>query len=247
MKNKGSVILEVALVVALLGLGGLWFKNQFFHGDTRRAEASQEATAVVKETVAVVDEAAKKQSAVAAASVVKIGEANAGAPESPEKSFITREVGVALANLEAPDQKALLEAERRRVAVMEGRLEEADKRYAAALGEAEKLRQEREKALRERELAFAERDAIDRKLSEVAAARRAREQQLFVIGLVAASFVALWVWTKFTHLSPWQVAKAVEDMRAKAYQDPVEAIDVAASPLQQTVTRASVKIRRLFQ
>jgi hypothetical protein len=43
------------------------------------------------------------------------------------------------------------------------------------------------------------------------------------------------------------VAKAVEDMRAKAYQDPVEAIDVAASPLQQTVTRASVKIRRLFQ
>jgi hypothetical protein len=246
MKTKGSVIIEVALVVALLGFGGVWFKNQFFHGDTKRAEESVKTTELVNTATDGLLEAEQAKGALAAASVTKIGEVAASSPNSPEKSFITREVPLALASLPAPDPKALLEAEKRRVAVMEGKLAEADRLYAKALGRAEELSLLAAKHKAELDEARAAKDKADAALVKVAAERRAREQQMLVLIVVAAAIAALWLWTKITHFSPWQQAKVVEDLRSRTYADPVEAVDVAASPIQQTITRFNVKLRSIF-
>lgn len=99
MNNRGEVSLIVMGVILLVGAVA-WVLPKAFHGESRRAEQSQETT---ENLLA----ATTKQGAVAAASVVKIGEANATAPESPEKSFIGQEVGVALSSLPPPDALAL--------------------------------------------------------------------------------------------------------------------------------------------
>jgi hypothetical protein len=232
--SRGTVVVEVVVVLALIFLVA---KPAFLDGDSRRAKKSEEATAAVVATVDKVDEAEKKRSAVAAASVVKIGEANATAPASPEKEFIAREVPVALANMEAPDPHALLEAERRKVAVLEGQIALADRLYGDAMSKAEKLSEAKAKAERERDLALAARDRIDRDLSEAAAAKLAMERQRNIFILVGALAVGLWIWAKITHFSPGQVASAVKDLNAKTYPDPVTALDTAATPLQQKLVR----------
>jgi|GEM_PF-7127097 len=230
--SRGTIIIEAMVALALIFLVA---KPAFLDGDARRAKKSEEATAAVVTTVSAVDEAAKKRSAVAAASVTKIGEANATAPASPEKDFIAREVPVALSNLEAPDPQALLDAERRKVAVMEGRIQEADRLYGKALDDAKKLADAKAKAERDRDLALAARDRIDRDLSEAAAAKLAMERQRNIFILVGALAVGLWLWAKVTHFSPGQMAEVVKDINANVA--PMTAIDTAASPLQQRIVR----------
>lgn len=232
--TRGTGLIE--LIVALAAIL-LIAKPAFLDGDSRRAKKSEEATAAVVETVSKVDDAAEKRGAVAAASVAKIGEANATAPASPEQEFIAREVPVALANLPAPDPQALLDAERRKVAVLEGRAMLADQLYGKALSEAKALAEAKTKAERDRDLALAARDRIDRDLSEAAAARLAAEHQRNMMILVALAAGALWLWAKLTHFSPGQIASAVTDIKSGAYTDPVTALDTAASPLQQKLVR----------
>ena len=218
MKTKAFAFLPVLIGIAVVGVAGLFVaKPKFLHGDSRRAAASTEATAAV-------DAAVTKQGAEAAASVVKIGEANATAPDSKEKDFIAREVPVALAKLPAPDAQALIEAERRKAAVLAGQLEAVSRLYDQALKRADVLE-------RERAAALAERRAADLRLEQAAAealgAERTRNGFIFC-GVLA---VGLYLYVKLTHFSPSAIAEAVADIKAGVH--PITALDTVAGRLQQ--------------
>jgi hypothetical protein len=228
LRNKhGAAVLVVVVGLLLGGLGLFIAKPRFMHGDSRRARQSQEASAALQE-------AATKQSAEAAASVVKIGEAAATAPESPERTFITRDVPVALAKLPSPDPSALIEAERRKVAVMEGRLEEAARLYDKALKRAETL--EREKAA-----AMAERQRVDQELQSVAAERLGAERQRNAMVAVAVLLILLYGWAKYTHFSPAQIAQAAVDIRGGAKA--ITALDGVATMYQQKLVKRIARLK----
>ena len=125
LRKRGVAVVEVIAIVALIGLAVAWFKP---------STAKSNADAVDKKSVAVQvanDKALEK----VAASVDQIGVANGMAPESPSKEFIGREVSLVKPLLPSPSPDELLAAEKRRVAVMEGRLEEANKLYASSQNE----------------------------------------------------------------------------------------------------------------
>lgn len=239
--SKGTGVVEVIAVLAVLALLFPAIKPAWLDRDSKNAKQGQESTAKVEQTVAKVDDTGKKLSAEAAASVSKIVEANSVAPESPSKDFIAREAPVALSKLESPDPAALLAAEQRRVAVMEGRIQEADRLYDKALQHSKELQDERDTALRERDKALLERQAIDLKISEAAAAKLAAERQAARYLIVAVVVGALALWWKLTHFSGWQMSSIVNDV--KAGQPALTAIDISASPLQQLVTRITRRLR----
>jgi len=226
--SAGEISLLLAAAIVIAGVGGFIALKPLFSGDKRRAKASQEATAAL---VVAVD----NQAASAAASVATIGVANSMAPESPSKAFIGREVPAALAKLPAPDPAALLEAEKRRAAVMEGRLEEASRLYERESERASRLQQERDTAI-------AERRAVDLELSE-AAARAAAEQQRLIIGAVAALAAGVAVWLRLTH------GAALREMVAgvaKAKEDHPDRIDgVLAAVSRQMSPRSKKLVRKL--
>lgn len=215
--RKGIAPLVILVAILASGLGLKIAKPKFLHGESRRAEASTAATANL-------EAATNKQGAEAAASVAKIGEANAVAPDSPAKDFIAREVPLAQSKLPAPDPTALIEAEKRRAAVMQGRAEEAERLYATAMQRAAVLEKERSAAL------VARREA-DLALEQSAAEQRGAERQRDIFILAGVLGVALYLYAKVTHLSPGAIASAVADIRNG--QDPVTAIDIVAGPLRQ--------------
>ncbi len=143
-------------------------------GASKRAAQSTAATARVEQT-------ATAQGSAVAASIVEIGKANTEAPESPSRDFIAKEIPVALASLPAPDAQRLLEAERRRAAVMEGRADEARKLYELAAKQAAHLQHERDEAI-------AARRNADLALEKSAAAEHARSLQ--AVGLGALALIA---------------------------------------------------------
>ncbi len=197
--KRGMTGIEVLAALALLGAVAWWVKPSLFPGQSKRAAASTQATAAVEATT-------NAQGASAAASVVKIGEANAAAPASPSKDFIGREIPMALSRLPAPDPQALLEAEKRRVAVMEGRLDEARRLYESAAKQSEKLQRERDEAL-------ASRRAVDLQLEQAAAAEHARTTQMIGFAIVALLLCAGWVYTKVYSVGPDTLGKIAADVR----------------------------------
>lgn len=238
-KNRGEVVAAVLLVIVLLG-GGAWglSKTKWFSRESKRAKTSTETTA---ELIAAKD----KQAAVAAASIVKIGEANQAAPESPARAFIAREVPVALASLPTPDVQALIAAEQRKVAVMEGRLVEADRLYGDAMKRADEYQREAQRAI-------AAKRASDLALEQAAAQALGAEQQRFWFMLVSIAAGVLWAYTKLTHISPGSLARAVSDIRTGTGETnpAIVAIDSATTPLQQWATRGNAwfnsKVQKLF-
>lgn len=226
MNTRGAATLLIVGVLALLGVGGWGLsKTKWFHGESKRAA---ESTKTTDDLLA----AQQKQGAVAAASVAKIGEANAVAPDSPSKAFISREVPVALASLPAPDVQALIEAERRKAAILEGRLQEADKLYGVAMQKADEYQKEAQRAI-------AAKRASDMALEQAAAESRGAEQQAFWFMLVAGAAVVLYIWTKLSHVSPLTLSAAVQDIRnGTAEANPaIASLDSALTPFQQANTR----------
>ena len=223
---RAEVSATILVVVAVGALVGLWAMPKFFHGASRRANASTVATAKL-------EDATKAQGAAAAASVAKIGEANAMAPESPAKEFIADEVPLALTFLPTPDPEKLLEAERRRAAVMEGKYEEAKALYADAYKRAEKLQAERDKAL-------ADRRAADIALEKAAAAEHAGLIRQIILGIIVVLVAAGWVWARVNGLS-------LKNLIAWAYQvrqneDPIAAMDGKLSPRLQQIIAEKVAV-----
>lgn len=229
MKQRGETTVIVLVACAVVGLA-LWiFKPKILHGDSRRAKESSQTTEELVKTQ-------EKQAATAAASVVKIGEANASAPESREKSFIAQEVPVALAHLPKPDPEALLAAERRKNAVLEGRIEEADRLYGKALEKAERLE-------RERAAALAAKRASDLELERVAAERLGAERAKNMMIAIAVVAVLLYFYVRFTFVSPANLASAVRDIRHGTGEpnSAIAALDSVTTPMQQLMVRLHAK------
>lgn len=117
--KKGVAILEVLALVAVIGVAVMWFKPSV---QLTNAKEVDTITQKIEDTNTKVGEKVS-------ASLNQIGVANSMAPESPSKIFISKEVNLVTPLLPPPSPEELLEAEKRRVAVMEGRLEEAAKLY----------------------------------------------------------------------------------------------------------------------
>lgn len=211
MKTRGSATIIAIVLVALLGGGLFVFRPAFLHGDSRRAKESAAATVAVERT-------AGAQGGAAAASIQKIGEANQEAPLSPSRDFIAREVPLALSYLPKPDPAKLLEAERRKVAVMEGQIAEARRLYEDAAKTSAALQ-------RERDAALAARRAVDAELAEVAAARLAAERQRAALVVVAVLLLAAWIYAKFFGISAGTLGRIAADVRSGV--SPIAAMDEA--------------------
>lgn len=239
-RNRGEATLIVLAVVAGAGLVVWLGGTKLFYGDSRRAKQSQEATVRIERAAEQVDAAAQKQAATAAASVVEIGRAAATAPASPEKEFIVREVPVALANLPAPDAAALLEAERRRVAVMEGRVEEVSRLYGEAAKRNEQLSAEVAAARSERDAALAERRAIDAKLAEVAAQRLGAQRVQLALAALVVLALAGWAYAKFFGISPATLGRIAAEVRAGV--NPIAAMDTHLAPWTQRAVRKHAQL-----
>ena len=224
--SRAMTGVEIIIVVAAIGVIGAWIvKPKLFPGDSRRAAQSTAATAAL---VAATDAPA----AVAAASVAKIAEANAVAPASPSRDFISQEAPLALTLLPAPDPTALLEAERRRSAVMEGRLDEARRRYESAAKESADLR-------RERDAAIAARQAADLAIEQAAAAEHARTMQAIGAGVLALLAAGAWLYTRIYSISPATLGSVAADIRSGA--NPISALNEHLAP------RLHARVRRAAQ
>jgi hypothetical protein len=240
LNQRGEAVTIVLLCLVLLGGGFFMLRPKWSHAESRRATASVVATQQVEQKVYVADEAAMKQAAAAAASVATIGVANTLAPDSPAKDFITREVPAALVYLPKPDPQALLDAEKRRSAVMEGRAYEATRLYEAESKRSLNLQEQRDTALAARDVAMSQRRQADERLAEAAAASRAASKQAFTAFAVAALLAIGWVYTKLTHLSPAGLGRIATDIRSGRY-DAITAIDIGTPPWTQRAAASSQK------
>lgn len=231
----------ILLICAVLGVGG-WFvsKTKWFHGESKRAETSKTATAKVETATAKVDAAADAQGSSAAAGVAVIGRANAEAPDSPSKNFIAQEVPAVLAKLPSPDPVALLEAEKRRSAVMEGRVAEARELYAAEAKRAATLQQERDTAIAERNAAMEFRRQADAALAEAAAVHRADEQRQVILTIVAALAAAAWGYSRLFGVSLGNVGRMAADIRSGV--PPIHAIDTYLAPWHHATVQKAAKL-----
>jgi len=205
MKNNNHAAVQLAVVVCILlagALGLVTLKPKKLHGESRRAKESTEATAELIAASKEKETALKRKSAEAAASVEIIGGVVGTLPDTPEKSFLTQETKVVSSKLESPDPAALLEAEKRKVAVLGGQIELTQKLYGRAFEHAKELEERVVKAEARAATAETQRAAIDLKLEQAAAenlgAERTSNRYLVAIGLLAV----LYLYTKITHLSP---------------------------------------------
>ncbi len=226
--SAGVAPLVYVAVLAIIGLGAILFKPKWLHGDSQRAAES------AKTTQALVD-SQKKLSATAAASIVTIGEAAASSPDSREKEFIIREVPVALSTLEAPDPTALIEAEKRKNAVLQGKIDVIDRLYGDQAKVADSLR-------RENAAVLAAKRASDAELAQVAAERLGAEKTAARWLFVAVACVILYLYVKITHVGPGALAEAVSDMRKQGATSGITALDGVTSRIQQKMVRIINKL-----
>lgn len=230
MNNHRAVApVVIVAVLAVTALGAVFFKPKWLHGDSKRADQSTQTT---ENLIA----AQNKLSATAAASVAVIGQANAAAPDSPAKNFIAREVPVALAILQPPDPRALLEAEKRKNAVLEGKIELAEKLYGDQSKIAESLR-------RENAAALAAKRASDQELQRVAAERLAADRTSSRWMVVAIVCIGLYLYVKLTHLGPGAIAEMASDMKKQGVSKGIVALDNVTSRLQQRMVRFISRIK----
>lgn len=197
--KRGFALLGVVVILAV-GVVGAWFlKPSLFPGESRRAATSAKTTEAL---VATTDH----QGAVVAASLAKIGEANAETQESPQRSFIGQELTLTRTLLPPPDPTALIQAERRKAAILEGRVEESRRLYEQATKTAAGL-------LRERDEALAAKRVADNALVEAAAAHHATTVQMLVIGVVALIALAGWGYLKIYGVGPATLGQIAHDLK----------------------------------
>lgn len=235
MKTRAAIPVLLLWLLGALGVGLFVAKPKFLDKDSRKAATS------VATTTALVD-ASTLRGAFAAASVTAMVEANVAAPDSPARNFIAQEGKVALANLPAPDPQALIDAEKRKNAVLEGKLELTTQLYEKALHQADGNASALARAL-------AAKRGSDQALVQEAAERLGASRQARIAALVAICCLALWLYVKLTHLSPGAVAQAVVDMRAQAAgtapaaNPSVNALDGVTSRLQQGIIHFLARLK----
>lgn len=222
----GEVATTVLLVVSLVALAG-WIGPKVlpsvFDKGTRQADQSADASAQVEQAVAKAVDAEQKKGAVVAASVAQIGVAAGQLPDSPQRTFIVRESGWVAPLLPPPDPVALLAAERRRVAILEGKLELADKLYAAAAKDnaATLARAVKAEARVVKELS--DRREVDTELAETAAYARGKDAVIGVLFALAALCGIGWFVARKTSLPKLALAHMAN--RAREGQTAMDVID----------------------
>ncbi len=219
-RTAGFALVELVVVLAVLL--GVVFSPKLFNGDANRAKQSKETT---HELVGAKD----AQGAAAAASVTTMIEANATAPDSPEKEFIGLEGPVALSYLPKADPLALARSQARKAAILQGQRDEARRLYADERARADKADQRTLQAV-------AAKGRSDDELARVAAEREGAQTQRNLFFLLAVLLFVGWCYVKFTHLSPAAVAELRKDLGSVA-PDAVQALDGVASRLQQALSR----------
>ena len=224
--SRGSTGVDIVIVLAVLGIAGWMGKAFWFSDDKKNAKLSAEATQQLLE-------AQEEQAASVAASVTSIGVANEEAPESPSKAFIAREVPEALAILPKPPESALKAAEQRRMAVMEGRLYEANKLYVELRDENTSLRLQRDRAV-------SQRIAVDNTLMDAAKERASDElRNIFIIGVVV--LLAFGWFTRARQSVP--LAILGQNLgQANRPKELVSQLDATLTPSQQKVVRKHAKL-----
>jgi len=199
---------EIALVLAVLGVGTWLFAPKLLPGASKRAA---ESVATSRELIAAKDAPA----AANAASLTVITRALADVPDSPSTRFIANEVPIMLARSPAPDPMELLAAEKRRVAFIEGQLDEQRRLTAVAMKDSASLVARVAKA-------EAAKQASDQAIVAAAAAERARTLQLAGMALVALIVAGAWLWLKFNSIGIPSIGKLATDLRAGI--NPIEAL-----------------------
>lgn len=222
--TRGEATLLIIGIVAAGAALGFWGMPRLFHGASKRAAASTVATANLIASNGALG-------ASAAASVAKLGEANSMAPESPAKDFIAREVPVALSKLPAPDPYELLAAEKRRVAVMEGKFELAKSLYVDAASKADKLQKDLDKS-------EAARREADLDLEKAAAVELASFRRNIILGALLGLALILWLVARFYGVSPAVLGRIAADVRAGI--PPIQALDANTPPrIHKAVAKAA--------
>lgn len=213
MKTRAEATAIIIIALAVLGLG-LWGAPKLWHKATRNAKASEVATQQLSAAIEAKQVASEAQASSAAAGVATIGRAAADLPASPATDFVRAEVPAVLAKLPAPDPAALLEAEKRRTAMMEGKFELAQKLYREEGDRATKLERDLADKQHALERAMDERRKVDTRLAEAAAAERAQMLQKFLFMGTTVIALALGLWVKVNGLSYKTVGSMVKDIRA---------------------------------
>lgn len=199
---------EIAIVLAVLGVGIWLFAPKLLPGAAKRAEKSVTTS---RELIAAKDAPA----AANAASLTVITRALADVPDSPSTRFIANEVPIMLARSPAPDPMELLAAEKRRVAFIEGQLDEQRRLTAMAMKDSANLVARVAKA-------EAAKLASDQAIVSAAAAERARTLQFIGMSLVALIVAGAWLWLKFNSIGIPSIGKLAYDLRAGT--NPIEAL-----------------------
>lgn len=226
LHNKGTAVVDIVLLIAILGAAGWAGKNFLFSKDKERAKESITATESLLD-------AQQNQTASVAASVTAIATANELAPESPSKAFITREVPEALALLPEPTEIGLKAAQMRRIAVMEGNLIEANRLYV-------QLSERNADLVAERDAAIQRRIKADKELMDAAKDKAFTDLQRD--GLLILAIVVAFGWvTRAKQSVPLAVlGQAIGS--ANRPPELVRELDALLTPGQQRVVGKAAKI-----
>jgi hypothetical protein len=190
---------EVVAAIAVIGAVLYFVAPTLLPGASRRAEQSR------KTTEQVID-AKNDVAAAQTASASVIGRAMQDVPDSPASSFVRNEIPIMLARGPAPDVAELINAEKRRVAFMEGKLDEQRRLTELALRDVKALTARVEKA-------EADKRHVDQALAEAAASERARTFQALGAGFVALLVCAAYVWLRFNSVSLPSIGRLAADIR----------------------------------
>lgn len=218
-----EILLGIGVVVLITAVAAPKVAPKLFDGRTREAEASKDASAEVEKRLAAAVEGERKKGAVVAASLNQMGVAAGQLPESPQKTFLVREGAFTSALLPAPDPEALLESERRRIAILEGQLQLADKLYARASKDNADLIADNAKLRVKVATALAERREADAALAESAAFQRGKDMAIAVLAAIVVLCVLGWIFARLNGLNVRTLGMMSADLRAG--HNPQEVLD----------------------
>jgi hypothetical protein len=238
MKSRsGEITLAKVLIIALVGgLGFLAFKKpKAMDGASRKAAASQKATADLQAAHEAELAALKAKSASASAGVSTIGKVAEGLPATPTKDAIAAEVEVVRSRLEPADAAETIAAERRANAILSGNIAEARRLNALAHAQTSALQTRLVEAETRTAKAEAAREAVDLQLSEAAARALGAEQASNRWKFALFALALVYLYTKLTHLGPGALAEAAKDM--KTGTPGVQALDSVTTRFQQKIAR----------
>lgn len=224
MKNRGEIATVVLAVVAVAALLAVFApKPKFLDSRSRDAQNSVAASQKVEDAVAKAVEGERKKAAEVSASVKVIGDAANEAGDAPWAVFIAREANHISPLLPAPDYKALYAAEARKRAVLEGKLELADKLYKEDAQTKQKILEKSAELQAKLDTAIEKRQELDQKLVEAAAYARGKDYVIGVLSFFLVVGLIIFWWVKRSGIHFTDLAKAVADI--KSGTDPVQAID----------------------